>query len=234
MPKHKHDVAFQSKHAIPFRSKFAFRHKFVGYADVSSICRWYSEQVTAINMDDTNNAILHTGSRAYDTYSVSQGYVMATNAVGSYYHEMIGFKNVNISTPMSVPTVSLPTATGWTKQEDRGVWTQNGFTVTVMGNANVTTRDNSPLPTQALPIQTAAPLVETFAMETNDEPSVAKQETILPHDHFDHAHWDDNLFAFLADEQLRLHRKKDKWFGDDDGDDWLAEFEKLALLELRK
>ena len=225
---------------------------------------WYSEQVTAINMDDSNNAILHTGSRGYDTYSVSQGYVMATNAVGSYYHEFVDFKNVNISTPMSTPTVSLPTATGWTKQEDRGVWTQNGFTVTVMGNANVTTRDKSPLPTQAMPMQSTAPLAETFAMETHDdccgsspncaavdpvsttamqlalletnnEPPVEKRETALTHDRFDHVCWDDNLFAFLADEQLRLHRKKDKWFGDDDdAESWLAEFEKLALLELRK
>ena len=46
--------------------------------------------------------------------------------------------------------------------------------------------------------------------------------------------WDDNLSAFLADEQLRLHRKKHKWHGEDETDDWLAEFEKLALLELRK
>ena len=60
------------------------------------------------------------------------------------------------------------------------------------------------------------------------------REKVLTHDHFDHTRWDDNLFAFLADEQLRLYRKKDNWFGDDNTDDWMAEFEKLALLELRK
>jgi hypothetical protein len=32
---------------------------------------------------------------------------------------------------------------------------------------------------------------------------------------------------------MRQHKKKDKWFGEDD-DNWLAEFEKLALLELKK
>ena len=260
---------------------------------------WNSEQVIAINMDDTNNAILHTGSSGYDTYTLAPGYGTATNAAGSYYHEFIDFKNVSISTPMSKPTVSLSTATGWTQQTDRGVWTQNGFTVTVMGNANVVTRDKS-----VLPMQAAVPLVETLALETSnpndpvtptetvqgltgaiqalsspitqpietplaatseqiptmalaptafemtlpleenlqtgvilnsdDAPSTAKFDSPFANDHFDHARWDDNLFAFLADEQVRLHRKNDNWHGQNDGYDWLAEFEKLPLLELRK
>ncbi|MCL2623781.1 MAG: fibronectin type III domain-containing protein, partial [Planctomycetaceae bacterium] len=107
---------------------------------------WYSKYVTVINMDDTNNAILHSGSRGYDVFTLSEGYGLATNAVGSYFHEFIDFKNVNISTTHTMPTVSLPTAVGWSPQEDRGVWKQNGFTATVMGNANVTTRNGSVLP----------------------------------------------------------------------------------------
>ena len=68
--------------------------------------------------------------------------------------------------------------------------------------------------------------------------SVAKHEKTSAHDHFDHAHaharWDDNWYALLAEFHVQEQRKKDKWHGQDDGDDWLAEFEKLALLELRK
>jgi len=87
------------------------------------------------------------------------------------------------------------------------------------------------------------PLEETLQIETvlksDDVPSAAKHENMFAydhfdHDHFDHARWDDNLFAFLADEQVRLYRKNDKWHGQNDGDDWLAEFEEQALLELRK
>ena len=49
----------------------------------------------------------------------------------------------------------------------------------------------------------------------------------------------DTSFLPLAKEALvELHvqkqRKKDKWFGEDDSDGWLNEFEKLALLELTK
>ena len=47
-------------------------------------------------------------------------------------------------------------------------------------------------------------------------------------------HWDDNWYALLAELHVQEQRKKDKWHGQDDSDDWLAEFEKLALLELRK
>ena len=34
---------------------------------------WHSEHVTAINLDNTNNAILHTGSRGRDFYKLAQG-----------------------------------------------------------------------------------------------------------------------------------------------------------------
>ena len=195
---------------------------------------WYSEQVTAINMDDSNNAILHTGSRGYDTFTLAVGYGTATNAVGSYIHECSGFKNIIISTPMTTPTVSLPTSTGWTKQSDRGVWTQNGYTVTVLCHAKVTTRDGKVLSTQAAASLAEMPtMVETQTAEqmteTTVEPFAALEESLT---HFNTQNdCNENLFAFLADEQLRLHKKKDKWHGEDD---WLAEFEKLTLLELRK
>ena len=151
-----------------------------------------------------------------------------------------------------------------------------------MGNANIVTRDKSPLPMQAaasfveMPVTepqdsccgTASPLAATVAatsamatqpvtfempmqptalamvmqpevvtqpealLKSDDVSTVAKREMVFAHEHFDHSRWDENLFAFLADEQMRLHKKKDKWFGEDDN--WLAEFEKLALLELRK
>jgi hypothetical protein len=215
---------------------------------------WHSEQVIAINMDDSNNAILHTGSRVYDTYSLALGYGTVTNNIGSYYHEFVDFKNVSISSPFMSAAISLPTADGWTQEMDNlATWKQNGFVVTITGSANVTTRNNSPLPTQA------APLVETPIVETvfrSDEMPLAatafemalQSENVLPLDAivpsnetpitaryektFGHDHWDDNWYALLAELHLQEQRKKDKWHGEDD--DWLTEFEKLALLDLRK
>jgi hypothetical protein len=203
---------------------------------------------------------------------------------------IFGFKNVNISTLLTTSTVSLPTATGWTQQDGRGTWTQNDYNVTVMGSANVVTRDNSPLP-----IQTAAPLVEMLVMEMQednfsttltdslralfaptaqaDETSMApkigsisataiqpttlemvmpfgvflqaetifesddvlfatKPETVLTLDHYENAGLDDKWLAFLADLHIQEQKKKKKWHGDDDN--WLAEFEKLTVLDLRK
>ena len=97
------------------------------------------------------------------------------------------------------------------------------------------------IPTMALAptaFEIAMPLEETLQtgtiLNSDDAPSAAKSENTFANDHFDLARWDDNLFAFLADEQVRLHRKNDKWHGQNDGDDWLAEFEEQALLELRK
>ena len=77
--------------------------------------------------------------------------------------------------------------------------------------------------------------------QSNEKSFVAKQEKMSAHDHltrdhFDHAHarWDDNWYALLAELHVQEQRKKDKWHGQNDSDDWLAEFEKLALLESRK
>ena len=142
---------------------------------------WYSEQVIAVNSDNTNNAILHTGSRGYDFYSMAQGYGMASNAVGSYYHEWFGFTNAVKMSPVTTSTVGKAVASGMASQS----------------------------------------VVFEIPIEANN---------LLDYDR-----WDEHLFAFLADEQLRLHNKKDTWFGEgDDADHWLADFEKLALLELRK
>jgi len=66
-------------------------------------------------------------------------------------------------------------------------------------------------------------------LRSNVVPSTTKLETPFAPDQFD-----DNWYALLAELHVQEQRKKDKWFGEDDGDDWLAEFEKLALLELRK
>ena len=195
---------------------------------------WYSGQVTAKNMDDTNNTVLHNGSLGQDTYTVSQGLCAVTNAFGSYSHELQDFKNITISTLLTSPTISLPTADGWTQQDDQGVWTQNGFTVTVLSNANVITRDGSALPQRAAaaPVEmpAVAPVATVFVEVT--QPEAAMKSEVEPPVEPD-ARWDETLFAFLADEQMRQNRKNDNWF-DDDADNWLADFEKLALMELRK
>ena len=81
--------------------------------------------------------------------------------------------------------------------------------------------------------QPEAVLQPEAILKSNEVPTASKREMTYTHEHFEHTRWDENLFTFLADEQLRLHRKKDKWHSNDN-DDWLAEFEKLALLELRK
>ena len=52
--------------------------------------------------------------------------------------------------------------------------------------------------------------------------------------HITHDQWDENWYALLAEFHVQEQRKKNKWHGENDGNDWLAEFEKLALLELRK
>ena len=49
-------------------------------------------------------------------------------------------------------------------------------------------------------------------------PSVAKLETPFVYGHFD-----ENRYALLAELHVQEHRKKDKWFGDDDdADNWLV------------
>ena len=136
---------------------------------------WHSGQVTAVNMDESNNVILHTGSRGYDAYALTPGYGTATNALGSYFHEFVGFENV--VTPF-MPSDASP------------------------ANASLT----------------MAPQAAVSEM-TPDE------ETLT------HALWDESLFTFLVDEQIRSQRKKDAYH---ETDDWLADFEKLALLDLRK
>ena len=219
-------------------------------------CVWYSKQVIAINADDSNNAVLHTGSRGYDTYSLASNYGTATNAVGSYYHEFVDFKNVTISSQIISATVSLPTANGWEQKDDRSVWKHGNFNTTVMGNVNVVTRDNSPLAMKAATQLAETPVIETlienkeipltstaFEMALQPEnvlpldavlvseivPSVAKLETP-----FATVILTKIGNALLAELHVQEQRKKNKWHGENDGDDWLAEFEKLALLELRK
>jgi hypothetical protein len=197
---------------------------------------WHSENVIAINNDDTNNTILHMGSRGYDSYTVTQCYGTACNAIGSYHHEFIDFKNVIIFSPFMVAKVSLPTATGFTQQTDRGVWTQNGYSVTVSGHAELTTRDGSTLPQETAAPLVATPVMETIASETNSlssgtpaaltQAASPRDKTVLPRDEpastskaarlHDREGWDDNLFAFLAEEQIRQHKKKDRPFGQDD------------------
>ncbi|MCL2347585.1 MAG: right-handed parallel beta-helix repeat-containing protein [Planctomycetaceae bacterium] len=162
---------------------------------------WNSEQVIAIDLDGMN-AILHTGSNGLDRYTLASGYGTVTNAAGSYQHEFVNFKNVNISSPMSTPTVSLPTGSGYVRQTDRAIWTQNGFTVTMTGNANVITRDNS-----ALSMQATAKVAPSFANDT----------------------WDENLLAFLADMQVREQHKNDNFFDEEEIGDWLAGFKELKL-----
>ena len=69
---------------------------------------WRSEQVVAINMDDTNNAILHNGSRAFDRYMLVENYGSATNANGSYFHEWIDFETVDILSQIVVDRQIVP------------------------------------------------------------------------------------------------------------------------------
>ena len=102
---------------------------------------WRSEQVIAINMDDTNNAIMHSGSRAFDRYTIAENYGAATNANGSYYHEWIDFALVNISSRNASVNLSGKTdGATWTPLDDRKIWQQNDTSVTIFGNANVSIR----------------------------------------------------------------------------------------------
>ncbi|MCL2623962.1 MAG: hypothetical protein FWD31_09890, partial [Planctomycetaceae bacterium] len=203
---------------------------------------WNCEQVTAVNADDSNNAMVHTGSRGYDLFTMSEGYGTVTNAIGSYYHELIGFANVNIATPWTMPAVSLPDEAEWLQEDALAVWTQNEFAVTVFGNAQIATRTIADLP------GTPGEEPDEPSPDTKHKKSSKRHDDRFDNKHFGddhsdhdfshnfgHKHWDESLCAFLAEEHVRSHRKKDKWFGqDDEGDDWLAEFDERALLELMK
>ena len=144
---------------------------------------WHSKQVIAINEDDTNNAILHWGSRGSDIYQMAQGYGMATNAVGSYYHEFIGFENVIVPQLIVAEKSLQPTSQ---------------------------------------PLSQAA----SSAMSASPVSAVSVEQPFV------HDRWDDNWYALLAELHVQEQRKKNQWYEQDD--DWLAEFEKLVLLELRK
>jgi hypothetical protein len=70
-------------------------------------------------------------------------------------------------------------------------------------------------------------VAQPVAMSQWDETASAERiEQTYSHDVSD-----DHIYALLASEQMRSQSKKDKWF---EQDNWMAEFEKLALLELRK
>ncbi len=206
---------------------------------------WHSENVTAINTGDANNVLLHTGSRAYDDYTMAEGYGIATNAVGSYRHEFVGFRNIIISNPMIPPVVSLPTATGWTQGDNRNVWSQNGFDVTILGQSDVVTRDGSALPLKAEPF--VATLAAHPSAQSLETASILSPDTPVPSLADPHAStpkpanqgcnevWEDNFLVFLAAEQLRLQRHQNSDFAQNaELGDWLDRFEKLAIMELMK
>ncbi|MCL2118120.1 MAG: hypothetical protein FWH27_06790 [Planctomycetaceae bacterium] len=220
----KHDAAYiygENDSLMIMNDTFTERH---GQDQVYRI--WYAEQVTSVNRDDTNNTVLHTGSRSYDVYTLSEGYGTATNATGSYSHELIGFVNNYIFTPVTTPTVSLPEEAEWVQEDDRIIWSQNDFTVTVLGNATIVTRGDTELPGDTEEPGDTTP-------DTKHKKSYHSRNSDC--DDSRHKHWDESLCAFLAEEHLRSHRKKDKCFGqDDEGDDWQAEFEELTLLDLMK
>ena len=251
---------------------------------------WYSEQVIAINMDDTNNAIMHHGSRGYDSYIMGAGYGAVTNAIGSYYHEFFDFKNVNIYVPLIAPSISLPGRTSdasWSELNDRKIWQQNGSSVTILGDANVSFRglDFSseekpqgilPTLTQALSqtedenltviaqsdITTSPVWSYASSQTTIDQQIVPNMDLVSPTQLFDTNTQpatpaavpvsidvtqsytitssnavlfteDELLYARLAEEQYQANRKKlSEIF--DDADNWLEDFEELALRELMK
>ena len=88
--------------------------------------------------------------------------------------------------------------------------------------------------TSAALVETPVILIET-PVETTSQfeiPSIGVAS--IPQEQPYHDHWDDNWYALLAELHVQEQRKKDKWHGEDDTDDWLAKFEKLALLELKK
>jgi len=122
---------------------------------------WRSEQIIAINMDDTNNAIIHSGSRSFDSYTIAENYGSVTNANGSYFHEWFDFTVVNIASQTA--SVSLPGRTGdasWSELNDSKIWQQNGTSVTILGDANVSFRglgfSSEEKPQNALPTLTQA------------------------------------------------------------------------------
>ena len=127
---------------------------------------------------------------------------------------------------MSPPTISLCETGNWRQEYDRDIWTQNDFTLTVMGNANVVKREGleSSDPIEE-PEGAISPMSQATLFQLNDFGSDVSR----------YKSWDDSLCELLADVHVRSQRKKDKRFGqNDESDHWLAEFEKLALLELRK
>ena len=205
---------------------------------------WRSEQVVAYSSDATNNTVIHSGSRAFDYYAMAQGYGFATNAIGSYSHEFIGFKNVIISTPFLSPSISLPTTNGWTTQSDRGTWTQNGYNVTIMGQVTPAFRDGFAASKTTSQLSAAFSL-EPVALDESTQaasfPAIIEttlrqaEATSLSVNADSFSKEDETLIALFADEQARLHRKKDGYFSQaDETDDWLEDFEKFVLLELRK
>ena len=252
---------------------------------------WRSEQIIAINMDDTNNAIIHSGSRSFDNYTIAENYGSVTNANGSYFHEWFDFTVVNISS--SSASISLPDKTGgttWTPLDDRKIWQQNDTSVTIFGSAKVNFRgvpfetsqssslELSPdeMITQSLsslqlmieaPVtmaQNDVTIVPGWSYASSqtltDQQIVPDMDLVSPTQLFDInvqtvtpvvanldiaqsntitssnavlLSEDELLYAWLAEEQQRASKKKlSEIF--DDADNWLEDFEELALLELKK
>ena len=215
---------------------------------------WRSENIIAINMDDTNNAIIHNGSRSFDGYAITENYGSANNVNGSYFHEWFDFKAVNITSQTA--SVSLPDQTDdtiWNELDDRKIWRQNDTCVTIFGNANINFRGISfeslqnmslELPPDETVTQSLSPsqlMIEAHVVTAQNDMNTASvwsyistqtvtdRQIVSDMDSVSHDLYD----LWLAEEQQRINKKKlSEIF--DDADNWLEGFEDIAQRELKK
>ena len=172
--------------------------------------------------------VMATGTVVNSDYSASKTVTTPTKLA----KPTLGTVSVLGSSSISVAWTAVANATGYTIQYA----TDSAFTTgvgTVTAVASATSKSITNLTTvTTYYVRVMAKGTGAYA---NSEYSSAKSATTpsVPAAPMPAAatRWDDDLFAFLAEEQLSM-QKKDRWL--DHEEDWLTEFEKMALLELRK
>jgi hypothetical protein len=164
---------------------------------------WNCPYVIAVNNDGPSSSVILNGSGGDDIYTNEDGYIKVTDKAGTYLHEVKGFTSMVIIPSQQTATVSVPET--WVLNTENSVISSSQSRVYYRGVLFVN-------------------YWKAAAVSSSAAAAAVPSTAALPDD--DHPFTEDRLMALLAEEQWRPSRKNPT-----QSDDWMAEFERLAVLE---